>query len=123
MGTSQYTRMSLPERPGRLHLSLGRSKTQPEIFRKTSISRKSTKIPSISKNHPGTLAILQDRYKKLDIIRNIWETKGAKVAMNKAMSFDDSVVMVDLLSVLVMKPTEWDLDLCLLLLPLLGELL
>ena len=42
---------------------------------------------------------------------------------SQAVQFQDSAVVVDLLSVIILRPSIWNLDLCLLLLPAMGELL
>lgn len=44
-------------------------------------------------------------------------------AVEKAASLNDQAVVVDLLSVITLRPSIWNLDLCEALLPSIGELL
>ena len=49
--------------------------------------------------------------------------KDAKTAVEQAVAVNDQAVMVDLLSVIVLRPSIWNLDLCTTLLPPIGDLL
>ena len=44
-------------------------------------------------------------------------------AVDQAVSLNDQAIMVDFLSVITLRPSIWNLDLCESLLPILGELL
>ncbi|CAB4068466.1 KATNB1 [Lepeophtheirus salmonis] len=53
----------------------------------------------------------------------MWQSKDAKTAVDQAISLRDQAVIVDLLSVITLRPSIWNLDLCTALLPSIGELL
>ena len=78
---------------------------------------------SILKDHTNIMAVITQRKRHLEIIRQLWHQKDAKTAVEQAVQFQDSAVVVDLLSVIILRPSIWNLDLCLLLLPGMGELL
>ena len=78
---------------------------------------------SILKDHTNIMAVITQRKRHLEIIRQLWHQKDAKTAVEQAVQFQDSAVVVDLISVIILRPSIWNLDLCLLLLPAMGELL
>jgi len=78
---------------------------------------------SILKGHGNMMAVLTQRARNTEIVRQLWHSKDAKTAVEQAVSFNDPSVIVDLLSVIVLRPSIWNLDLCLLLIPPIGELL
>ena len=78
---------------------------------------------SILRDHTNIEAVLRSRHRHLEIIRQLWQTKDAKTAVEQAVDYADQAVIVDLLSVIVLRPSIWNLDLCLHLLPPLAELL
>ena len=78
---------------------------------------------SILRDHTNIVAVLRSRHRHLEIIRQLWQTKDAKTAVEQAVDYADQAVIVDLLSVIVLRPSIWNLDLCLHLLPPLAELL
>jgi len=78
---------------------------------------------SILKDHTNIMAVITQRSRNIGIIRQLWHSKDAKTAVEQAVQFQDSAVVVDLLSVIILRPSIWNLDLCLLLLPPIGELL
>ena len=78
---------------------------------------------SILKDHTNVMAVIMQRSRHLEIIRRLWHSKDAKTAVEQAVEFNDPAVVVDLLSVIILRPSIWNLDLCLNLLPPIGELL
>jgi len=78
---------------------------------------------SILKGHPNMMAVLSARSRNIDIVRQLWHSKDAKTAVEQAVEFNDPSIIVDLLSVIILRPSIWNLDLCLNLLPTIGELL
>ena len=69
------------------------------------------------------MAVLSARSRNMAIVRQLWQTKDAKTAVEQAVDFNDPSLIVDLLSVIILRPSIWNLDLCLLLLPTIGQLL
>jgi len=78
---------------------------------------------SIIKGHSNMMAVLSARSRNMAIVRQMWQTKDAKTAVEQAVDFNDPSLIVDLLSVIILRPSIWNLDLCLLLLPTIGQLL
>jgi katanin p80 WD40 repeat-containing subunit B1 len=78
---------------------------------------------SILKGHDNMMAVLTARGRNIEIIRKLWQGKDAKTAVEQAVAVNDQAVMVDLLSVIVLRPSIWNLDLCTTLLPPIGDLL
>ena len=78
---------------------------------------------SILKGHPNMMAVLTARSRNINIIRQMWTNKDAKTAAEHAVACNDQSVIVDLLSVIVLRSSIWSLDLCNILLPSIGQLL
>jgi katanin p80 WD40 repeat-containing subunit B1 len=78
---------------------------------------------SILRDHTNVAAVLRMRHRHLEVVRQLWQTKDAKTAVEQAVDYADPAVVVDLLSVIVLRPSIWNLDLCLHLLPPIAELL
>jgi len=78
---------------------------------------------SILKGHDGMMAVLTTRGRNMEIIQKMWQSKDAKAAVDQAVSLNDQAIMVDFLSVISLRPSIWNLDLCESLLPAIGELL
>jgi len=53
----------------------------------------------------------------------LWQNKDAKTAVDQAVLLNDPSVLVDLLTVITLRPSIWNLDLCTALLPPLEKLL
>ncbi|KAL8622125.1 hypothetical protein ACOMHN_056610 [Nucella lapillus] len=77
----------------------------------------------VSKGHNLMMTVLSGRNRNLQIIRAMWTSGSTKTAIESAISMNDPAVVVDILSVLNMKTSLWNLDLCTVLLPQLKELL
>jgi len=78
---------------------------------------------SILKGHGNMMAVLTARSRHIEILRQMWHSKDAKTAAEQAVAFNDQSVIVDLLSVIVLRPSIWNLDICNILLPSIGQLL
>ena len=78
---------------------------------------------SILKGHGNMMTVLTARSRNIDIIKQMWHSKDAKTAAEHAIACNDQSVVVDLLSVIVLRPSIWNLDLCNILLPSIGTLL
>lgn len=78
---------------------------------------------SILKGHDGMMAVLTTRGRNMEIIQKLWQSKDAKAAVDQAVSLNDQAITVDFLSVISLRPSIWNLDLCESLLPAIAELL
>jgi len=78
---------------------------------------------SMLKGHDGMMAVLTTRGRNMEIIQKLWQSKDAKAAVDQAVSLNDQAIMVDFLSVISLRPSIWNLDLCESLLPTCNELL
>ena len=78
---------------------------------------------SVLKGHDGMMAVLTTRGRNMEIIQKLWQSKDAKAAVDQAVSLNDQAIMVDFLSVITLRPSIWNLDLCESLLPTIGDLL
>lgn len=99
----------------------------------------------ILKGHESIMTVLANRGRQLEIIHKLWQSKDAKTgfcimiyckiitdfsfdgykfsAVDHSVSLNDPSVVVDLLSVIILRPSIWNLDLCVSLLPPIGELM
>jgi len=78
---------------------------------------------SILKGHESMMAALTNRGRQVEILQKMWQNKDAKTAVEQAGLANDQSVLVDLLSVITLRPSIWNLDLCTALLPSLEKLL
>jgi len=106
----------LPETFGKMQVSPNFGWPQTELS-------ESEVTSSILKGHSNMMTVLSSRSRNLAIIRQLWQTKDAKTAVEQAVDVNDPSIIVDLLSVIILRPSIWNLDLCLLLLPTIGQLL
>ncbi|XP_034941846.1 katanin p80 WD40 repeat-containing subunit B1 isoform X2 [Chelonus insularis] len=73
--------------------------------------------------HDSMMAVLTNRQRSLQIIYSLWHNKDVKSAIDSAVAMNDLSVIVDLLGVLNLKATIWNLDICNSLLRPIAELL
>ncbi|EGI69498.1 PREDICTED: katanin p80 WD40 repeat-containing subunit B1 isoform X1 [Acromyrmex echinatior] len=69
-------------------------------------------LNSMMRSHDSMMAVLKSRHRSLQIIYSLWQNKDLKAAVDSAVAMNDLAVIVDLLSILTLKPTMWNLDLC-----------
>ncbi|KAK0159154.1 hypothetical protein PV328_010075 [Microctonus aethiopoides] len=69
-------------------------------------------INSIMRGHDSMMVVLTNRQRSLQIIYSLWHNKDIKSAIDSAVVMNDQSVIVDLLGVLNLKPTMWNLDMC-----------
>ncbi|XP_011330395.1 katanin p80 WD40 repeat-containing subunit B1 isoform X2 [Ooceraea biroi] len=69
-------------------------------------------LNSMMRSHDSMMAVLKSRHRSLQIIYSLWHNKDLKAAVESAVAMNDLAVIVDLLSILTLKPTMWNLDLC-----------
>ncbi|XP_054283158.1 katanin p80 WD40 repeat-containing subunit B1 [Macrosteles quadrilineatus] len=80
-------------------------------------------LSSIMRGHDYIVSILRTRERQLQIVYSMWHNKDLKTAVDHALTLRDLSVIVDLLGVITLRPGIWNLDLCVALLPAIGELL
>lgn len=80
-------------------------------------------LSSIVRDHNSMMAVLSSRQKSLRIVYSLWHSKDAKAAIDSAVAMGNPSVVVDLLEVLVLRPSIWTLDICGSVLPSISELL
>ncbi|KAL8603122.1 hypothetical protein ACOMHN_059294 [Nucella lapillus] len=77
----------------------------------------------LAKGHNPMMAVLSARNHNLQIVRAMWTSGNTKTALDTAISMRDPAIVVDLLAILNLKTSLWNLDLCTSLLPHLKDLL
>ncbi len=80
-------------------------------------------ISSLTRNHEMVLTILKIRQRNLEIIYSLWHNQDLKCALEGAISMNDQAVLVDVLSAINKRPSLWNLDVCVVLLPAIYNLL
>ncbi|XP_053981414.1 katanin p80 WD40 repeat-containing subunit B1 isoform X2 [Hylaeus anthracinus] len=80
-------------------------------------------LNSMMRGHESMMAVLTNRHRSLQIIYSLLHHKDLKSAVESAVAMNDLSVVVDLLGILTLKPTMWNLDLCNSLLGPIGDLL
>lgn len=80
-------------------------------------------LSALVRGHNSMTAVLSNRARCLQIVFSLWHNKDAKAAIESAVAMDDPAVIVDLLGVLVLRPTIWSLDICGSVLPSISDLL
>ena len=108
----------LPNKFGKMSVS----NSSPFGWQQTKLSELDV-TSSILRGHSNMMTVLTARSRHITIIRQMWTGKDAKTAAEHAVSCNDESVIVDLLSVIVLRPSIWNLDLCNILLPSIGQLL
>lgn len=80
-------------------------------------------ISSLTRNHEMVLTILKIRQRNLQIVYSLWHNQDLKCAIEGAVSMNDQAVLVDVLSAINKRPSLWNLDICVVLLPAIHNLL
>ncbi|GFV14316.1 katanin p80 WD40 repeat-containing subunit B1 [Trichonephila clavipes] len=80
-------------------------------------------ISSIYRGHESMNKVLTHRKKYLQSVMRIWKTEGPIAGLTSAIHMSDSAILVDILTLLITKPSSWTLDMCQLLLPVICDLL
>lgn len=80
-------------------------------------------IVSIVKGHKAAKAGLDYRRRQVQIVLAMWSTKDSKTALEYAVNLDEKSIVIDILNVMVLKSSSWNLDICLIMLPCIQELL
>lgn len=90
--------------------------SQPEMSEAEAMS-------SIFRGHESMTTVLAHRRKNLQIILAVWSSKGVKAALESVIHMHDSAVLVDILNIVTLRPSVWNLDMCQILLPSIYDLL
>ena len=80
-------------------------------------------LSSIMRGHDSMMTVMNGRHRSLQIIYSLWHNKDLKVAVDAALEMNDLAIVVDLLGILTLRPSIWNLDLCVSLLNPIYELL
>ncbi|XP_021913295.1 katanin p80 WD40 repeat-containing subunit B1 isoform X2 [Zootermopsis nevadensis] len=80
-------------------------------------------LSSMMRGHESMMAVLAGRQRSLQIVYSLWHNKDLKAAVDSAVAMNDLAVVVDLLGVIMLRPSIWNLDLCVALLPTIYDLI
>ncbi|XP_067007585.1 katanin p80 WD40 repeat-containing subunit B1 isoform X2 [Anabrus simplex] len=80
-------------------------------------------LSSIMRGHEQMMVVLSSRQRSLQIVYSLWHNKDLKAAIDSAIAMNDVSIMVDILGVVTLRPSVWNLDLCSILLPTILELI
>ncbi|XP_062524203.1 katanin p80 WD40 repeat-containing subunit B1 isoform X4 [Bombyx mori] len=75
------------------------------------------------RGHDSMMAVLTARQRALQIFHSVRVNKSLKTALESVIALEDTSVILDILNVMAHKPSLWNLDICLLMLPKIFELL
>ncbi|XP_047987410.1 katanin p80 WD40 repeat-containing subunit B1-like isoform X3 [Leguminivora glycinivorella] len=75
------------------------------------------------RGHDSMMAVLCARQRSLQIFHSVRINKNLKSALESVIALEDTSVILDILNVMANKPSLWNLDICLLMLPKIYELL
>lgn len=75
------------------------------------------------RGHDSMMAVLTARQRALQIFHSVRINKSLKSALESIIALEDASVILDILNVMAHKPSLWNLDICLLMLPKIYELL
>jgi len=90
---------------------------------KTAAPTEHEALNSISTGHSAMTTVLANRHRNLQIIRALWSGGDVKTAVDSAVSMQDQAVLVDVLNILLLRSSLWNLSLSATLLPHLHQLL
>ncbi|XP_053608508.1 katanin p80 WD40 repeat-containing subunit B1 isoform X2 [Plodia interpunctella] len=75
------------------------------------------------RGHDSMMAVLTARQRYLQIFHSVRINKSLKSALESVIALEDTSVILDILNVMAHKPSLWNLDICLLMLPKIYDLL
>lgn len=75
------------------------------------------------RGHDSMMAVLTARQRALQIFHSVRVNKSLKSALESIIALEDTSVILDILNVMAHKPSLWNLDICLLMLPKIYDLL
>lgn len=74
-------------------------------------------LSSIMRGHTSMMSVISSRTRGLQVTHKLWQTKDLRTAVEHALNTGDQALLVDLLSIINLRPSIWNLDLLQLLLP------
>ncbi|XP_071526340.1 uncharacterized protein kat80 [Panulirus ornatus] len=74
-------------------------------------------LNSIMRGHSSMMSVLTARARGLQVTHKLWQTKDLKTAVDHALNTGDQALLVDLLGIINLRPSIWNLDLLTALLP------
>ncbi|XP_068235338.1 katanin p80 WD40 repeat-containing subunit B1 isoform X5 [Palaemon carinicauda] len=80
-------------------------------------------LSSIISGHTSMMSVLSARSRGLQVAHKLWQTKDLKTAVDHALNLGDQALLVDLLGIINLRPSIWNLDLLTALLPPVSSLL
>jgi hypothetical protein len=80
-------------------------------------------LDSLSFRNTSMVTILSTRLSNIRQVRQVWKQESIKGSVEQLLSLRDSAVLVDILRIIVAKPSLVTLEVAAELLPLVGELL
>ncbi|XP_076047816.1 katanin p80 WD40 repeat-containing subunit B1-like isoform X2 [Oratosquilla oratoria] len=80
-------------------------------------------LSSIMRGHSSMMSVISARTRGLQVVRKLWQTKDLMTAVDHALNTGDHALLVDVLGVINLRPSIWNLDLLTALLPSVSLLL
>eukprot|EP00117_Sycon_ciliatum_P002834 scpid53937/ scgid7888/ Katanin p80 WD40-containing subunit B1; p80 katanin len=80
-------------------------------------------IDMLLKGHESLCKVIEDRQHHLKKVHSLWSKSEVKSSVSAAVSTRNPGVLVDILSIINLKPSLWSLGICCIILPALDELL
>ncbi|PNF32849.1 Katanin p80 WD40 repeat-containing subunit B1 [Cryptotermes secundus] len=80
-------------------------------------------MSTLRRGHDRMMKILTSRQRNLNITCSIWRNKERKAAIDSAVAMKDLSVIVDILGVMMLRQSVWNLDLCVAFLPAIYDLI
>ncbi|XP_064467024.1 katanin p80 WD40 repeat-containing subunit B1-like isoform X2 [Ornithodoros turicata] len=80
-------------------------------------------IATIMEQHKTIMTVVHHRLKNIKLVLAHWSTKEPKAAIDTALSMNDLSVIVDIFSVIAIRPQIWNLNMCQMTLPAIYDLL
>ncbi|XP_045595443.1 katanin p80 WD40 repeat-containing subunit B1-like isoform X2 [Procambarus clarkii] len=74
-------------------------------------------LSSIMRGHSSMMSVISARSRGLQITHKLWQSKDLKTAVDHALNTSDQALLVDLLGIINLRPSIWNLDLLTALLP------
>ncbi|KAK7073795.1 Katanin p80 WD40 repeat-containing subunit B1 [Halocaridina rubra] len=74
-------------------------------------------LSSIMRGHTSMMSVISARSRGLQVTHKLWQTKDLKTAVEHALNTGDQALLVDLLGIINLRPSIWNLDLLTALLP------
>ncbi|XP_050694888.1 katanin p80 WD40 repeat-containing subunit B1-like isoform X3 [Eriocheir sinensis] len=106
----------LPNKIGGMTLSGGGTTTSLTGIAGTEMSEQEV-INSIMGGHSSMMSVISARARGLQIAHKLWQNKDLRTAVEHALNTGDQALLSDLLTIINLRPTSWNLDLLTALLP------